>query len=336
MFWMRRLFEMERLKTMASFRVIFDELEHGSGCKSPCRNKRNPLDFVLWKFKKEGEPFWPSPWGDGRPGWHIECSAMVRETLGETIDIHGGGQDLIFPHHENEIAQSEAANDKPFVNYWLHNGFINVDGEKMAKSDGNYFLVRELAKDFPYEVIRFLCCRHNRMPINFTHELLEAAEQAWRRIKQSVANLDFVLQSDVEKPDDAAATETLSEAISKAKTGFVEAMDDDLNTADAFAEIFDLVRAANIGIDRGAGRATLQAARDQIVELTGVLGLDPAKQDESAIPQEILDLVEQRAAAKKAKDFALADRLRDEVAQAGFRIDDTPQGPKVSRVTPST
>ena len=332
-------FEMERFKDYGKLsRYNLDELEHGSGAASRlAEDKRNPMDFVLWKFKKEGEPFWPSPWGDGRPGWHIECSAMVRETLGETIDIHGGGQDLIFPHHENEIAQSEAANDKPFVNYWLHNGFINVDGEKMAKSDGNYFLVRELAKDFPYEVIRFFMLQaHYRMPINFTHELLEAAEQAWRRIKQSVANLDFVLQSDVEKPDDAAATETLSEAISKAKTGFVEAMDDDLNTADAFAEIFDLVRAANIGIDRGAGRATLQAARDQIVELTGVLGLDPAKQDESAIPQEILDLVEQRAAAKKAKDFALADRLRDEVAQAGFRIDDTPQGPKVSRVTPST
>jgi cysteinyl-tRNA synthetase len=300
-------------------------------------DKHNALDFALWKKKKEGEPFWPSPWGDGRPGWHIECSAMVKQHLGDTIDIHGGGQDLMFPHHENEIAQSEAANGKPFVRCWLHNGFINVDSTKMSKSTGNFFTVRDLVKHFDYAVLRFfMLSGHYRMPINFSADLLQAAENGWNRIRTCLANLAFVAAHAPESPEPAAqdAARSLQEATDQCRAAFVRAMDDDLNTADALAAVFDLVRFANTaaataGIDAGS----LQQAAQQMTTLLAVLGLDPqAKKENTDIPETVSQLVAARNEAKAARDFARADALRDQIQQLGFTVADTPQGPKVSRL----
>ena len=298
-------------------------------------DKHSSADFALWKKKKEGEPFWPSPWGDGRPGWHIECSAMVKQYLGDTIDIHGGGQDLVFPHHENEIAQSEAANGKPFVRYWLHNGFINIDHEKMSKSTGNFFTVRDLVKHFDYLVLRFFMLGgHYRMPINFTTDLLTAAQNGWNRIKTCRENLDFVMASagTPDQPADeqaqAAATE-LSAAGEHCREDFIRAMDDDLNTADALAAVFEMVRATNTAASvPGIDRASLKKAAGVLSELLDVLGLQMVEKDE--IPEEILSLVQARVAAKKARDFARADAIRDEILAKGFSVADTPQGPKVS------
>ncbi len=297
-------------------------------------DKRNALDFVLWKKKKPGEPFWPSPWGDGRPGWHIECSAMVKEHLGDTIDIHGGGQDLVFPHHENEIAQSEAANGKPFVRYWLHNGFINVDQEKMSKSAGNFFTVRDLAQQFDYQVMRFfMLSGHYRMPINFSDDLLRAAENGWSRIRTCLENLAFVASHAVVQSDTAAA-KTLQAEITEKTSAYILAMDDDLNTAAALAAIFDLVRAANTAAAvQGVAGEVLLEARQKIIELLAVLGLDPlAAKDDGGLPQDVSRLVEERSAAKAAKDYARADAIRDELAGLGFAVADTPQGVKVSRL----
>ena len=312
-----------------------EDLEAGASDRlSGEQGKRNAMDFALWKLQKPGEPAWPSPWGDGRPGWHIECSAMVREHLGETIDIHGGGQDLVFPHHENEIAQSEAANGKPFVHYWLHNGFINVDQEKMSKSTGNFFTVRDLVQHFDYDVLRFfMLTGHYRMPINFSAELLTAAQNGWLRIKTCVENLDFVAANAIlANQDDATAQEaaaTLTADCSKARADFVAAMDDDLNTADALAAIFELVRAANTAANvAGIAAQTLQTAAATLRELLDVLGLIPTR--EQSIPAAVLTLVDERTAAKKARDFALADQLREQVLELGYEIKDTPQGPKVS------
>lgn len=298
-------------------------------------DKHSSADFALWKKKKEGEPFWPSPWGDGRPGWHIECSAMVKQYLGETIDIHGGGQDLVFPHHENEIAQSEAANGKPFVHYWLHNGFINVDHEKMSKSTGNFFTVRDLAQHFDYLVLRFFMLGgHYRMPINFTTDLLTAAQNGWNRIRTCQENLDFVIASATtpeqvtDEPARLAAAE-LDRAGGQGRTDFIQAMDDDLNTADALAAVFELVRAANTAASvPGIDRSSLRKAARVLTELLDVLGLHTAQKDE--IPAEIMTLVQARVAAKKARDFAKADALRDEILAKGYSVADTPQGPKVS------
>ncbi len=313
-----------------------DELASGSRELSGDEaGKHNPMDFALWKKKKEDEPSWPSPWGEGRPGWHIECSAMIKQHLGDTIDIHGGGQDLIFPHHENEIAQSESANGKPFVRYWLHNGFINVDQEKMSKSAGNFFTVRDLTQHFPYAVLRFFMLgSHYRMPINFSTELLRSAENGWNRIRTCVENLAFVAKNAPEQAEGSAAqAQQLSEAIARAETDFVRAMDDDLNTADALAAIFELVRAANTAAavpDMPA--APLEAASASLVKLLGVLGLDPLAQDgRDAVPQDVLALVEARTKAKQARNFALADELRSRIQALGFIVADTPQGPKVSR-----
>jgi len=311
-----------------------DELEAGASDRlgSSDQGKRHPMDFALWKFKKPGEPAWDSPWGEGRPGWHIECSAMVRKHLGETIDIHGGGQDLVFPHHENEIAQSEAANGKPFAHYWMHNGFINVDQEKMSKSAGNFFTVRDLVQQFSYDVLRFfMLTGHYRMPINFSAELLTAAQNGWERIKTCVENLDFVASH---APADLAeqagpVAASLLDACGQARASFIAAMEDDLNTADALAAIFELVRAANTAAAvQGIDPAALQTAAATLRELLDVLGLNPNRGEE--IPAEILALVEERTAAKKARDFQKADALRAQVLELGFEIKDTPQGPKVS------
>lgn len=311
-------------------RHSLDDLMEGASQRlGQDRTKKNPFDFVLWKFKKEGEPYWASPWGDGRPGWHIECSAMSRKHLGKTIDIHCGGQDLIFPHHENEIAQSEAANGVPFVNYWMHNGFVNIDNEKMAKSAGNFFRVRDLVEHYDYDILRFFILQaHYRMPINFSKESLDAAEQGFERIKNCVSRLDFLLEQDLEHPDKEASAKI--EALAKqSKEHFIEAMDDDLNTAEAFASIFELVRETNGAINDGElTKEALTAAHDMIEELLGVLGLS-AETEKDAVPADVTEMVQQRATAKAEKNWAEADRLRDAILAAGYHVEDTPQGPKL-------
>ena len=315
-----------------------DELVAGAGERGASyEGKKNPADFALWKFKKEGEPFWPSPWGEGRPGWHIECSAMNRKYLGKTIDIHGGGQDLIFPHHENEIAQSEAANGCPFAHYWMHNAFVNVDNEKMSKSLGNFFTVRDIVAKFPYEVIRFfILSGHYRMPINFSDELLQSAQNGLDRIKTAVESSDFILSHESDaglSPDDAAAKE-LANAVSDAKTSFIANMDDDMNTADAITSVYTLVRILNTHLTaKDVPAGSLREAADMICELMGVLGLDirALLDQDSGIPQEVMELVNQRMEAKKNKDFAKADALRDQVSEMGYQIKDTPQGPQVTK-----
>ena len=308
-----------------------DELEAGGGeRKASYEGKKNPGDFAVWKFKKEGEPFWGSPWGEGRPGWHIECSAMIKQYLGDTIDIHGGGQDLIFPHHENEIAQSEAANGCTFCNYWVHNAFVNIDGEKMSKSLGNFFTIRDIAQKYPYNVIRFfILLGHYRSPINFSDELLAAAQTSLGRISNCVRNADFVL-SGGNLAGDAEADKILADAVNSATESFKAHMDDDLNSADAITDIFNLVRQVNTSAQEGKVSAEgLKQARDKIVELTGVLGILLDLEDE--IPEEITELANKRAEAKKAKDYAEADRIRDEIQAKGYTVKDVPGGFKIEK-----
>ncbi len=310
-----------------------DELVAGGGERQASyEGKKNPGDFALWKFKKEGEPFWDSPWGEGRPGWHIECSAMIKKHLGETIDIHGGGQDLIFPHHENEIAQSECANGCCLANYWVHNAFVNVDGEKMSKSLGNFFTIRDIVAHFPYPVIRFfILTGHYRMPINFSDKQLIAAQTSLQRISTCASTLKFNIDSGTE--GDGSADENLNKALEEQKASFIAHMDDDLNTADAITDIFGLVKAANTAVSTGkASVKALKDAYDLILELTGVLGIELTDNDEDGIPSEITELVNQRAEAKKNKDFAEADRIRDLIASKGYSVKDTPQGPQVERL----
>ena len=327
----------ERYGCLSHFNL--DELREGASDRIMQSDvKQKSVDFALWKKKKPDEPSWDSPWGEGRPGWHIECSAMIRKYLGETIDIHGGGQDLVFPHHENEIAQSEAANDAPFVRYWMHNGFINIDNEKMSKSTGNFFTVRDIVKDYSYDVIRFFVLTgHYRMPINFSSELLLSAKNGLERISNAVMNVRFVGKNSDRAVtlEDADAVAVLEAAIAAAKTDFVSSMDDDLNTADAVTAIFELVRAANTASTQsGVPSALLLLAADTIVELSNVLGI-AAEGDidkTSEIPAVVLDLVDQRTEAKKSKNFALSDQLRDQVAELGYMIKDTAQGPQVTRI----
>ncbi len=294
--------------------------------------KRHPSDFVVWKFKKEGEPAWPSPWGEGRPGWHIECSAMNKKYLGDTVDIHGGGQDLIFPHHENEIAQSEAANGKPFVRYWMHNGFINVDNVKMAKSLGNFFRVRDLVQYYPYEVLRFFMLQaHYRMPINFTKELLDAAQNGWQRIKNFASNLAFLLEA--EEAEEGLTAQDVQEICLQARKSFEAGMDDDLNTADAFAAIFGLVREVNsLLAGHKLKKEAIQLVQTTLLDLLEVLGLNPYTGAEEAIPQDILGLAKERQAAKAAKDYAKADSLRAQIQAQGWKLEDTAEGPKLSKL----
>ncbi len=309
-----------------------EDLNPGGGeRKASYDGKKNPGDFALWKFRKEGEPFWNSPWGEGRPGWHIECSAMIKKHLGNTIDIHGGGQDLIFPHHENEIAQSESANCCTLANYWVHNAFVNVDGEKMSKSLGNFFTIRDIVKHFPYEVIRFfILSGHYRMPINFSDELLKASQTGLQRIATCAANLKFNIESDAYNGDDEAASEAIKNAVKEAHDSFVAHMDDDLNTADAVTDIYTLVKAANTAIDNKASKESLKIALDMLNEITDVLGI--VLKVEEDIPAEITELVEQRTAAKKAKNFAEADRIRDLITSKGYSVKDTPNGPQVEKL----
>ncbi|MBR5358106.1 MAG: cysteine--tRNA ligase [Clostridiales bacterium] len=312
-----------------------EDLQAGGGERGASyEGKRNPGDFAVWKFKKEGEPAWNSPWGEGRPGWHIECSAMIKEFLGDTIDIHGGGQDLIFPHHENEIAQSEAANSCPLANFWVHNAFVNVDGEKMSKSLGNFFTIRDIVKSYPYNVIRFfILLGHYRMPINFSDQLLESAKTSLERISTCVNNVDFLLKNGGVKAAPAEGDEKFLASVEAAAESFVAHMDDDLNTADAITDIFNLVKVTNTAASAEdvTGEA-LKTAADKIRELTGVLGIELFGSEEEEIPAEITELVEARAAAKKAKDFAEADRIRDELKAKGYIVKDTPNGPQLEKI----
>ena len=286
--------------------------------------KEDPADFAVWKAAKPGEPAWPSPYGPGRPGWHIECSAMARKHLGNTFDLHCGGQDLIFPHHENEIAQSECANGCTFSRYWMHNGFLNIDNHKMSKSANNFFTVREIAEVFGYEPIRyFLLTAGYRMPLNYTVELLNSCKASLERLYTCRDNLDFLIKNA------KGESNLLAEKAAAAKVKFNTAMDDDLNTPDALAAVFELVKDINtLGADASAD--ALKTAATTFDELTGVLGLlYNRKTDE--IPAEVMDLVNKRAEAKKAKDWPTADALRAQITEMGYVVEDTPQGPKVTR-----
>ncbi|MBQ9229475.1 MAG: cysteine--tRNA ligase [Eubacterium sp.] len=286
--------------------------------------KENPLDFALWKAAKEGEPYWESPWGKGRPGWHIECSAMNRKYLGKTIDIHCGGQDLIFPHHENEIAQSEAANDAPFSKYWMHNGYINVDNVKMSKSLGNFKTVREIADVYGYEVIRyFLISSHYRSPINYSLDIIEQCRSALERLYTCRDSLDFAIKN---APADAADSQELLDLIASRREQFITAMDDDLNTADGLAAIFDLVKDINTKIlDKNVSKNTAQAAADLFDELCDVLGLLYNRKSND-LDSEIEAMIAQRQEARKNKDWATADKIRDDLKARGIILKDTPQG----------
>ncbi|MBQ6846789.1 MAG: cysteine--tRNA ligase, partial [Oscillospiraceae bacterium] len=289
--------------------------------------KEDATDFALWKAAKPGEPYWESPWGKGRPGWHIECSAMANRYLGKTIDIHSGGVDLTFPHHENEIAQSEAANGCQFANYWLHNAFLNIDNKKMSKSLGNFFTVRDAAGVYGYEAIRFfMLSAHYRSPINYSQESLEQAKSALERLHNADNNLDFIMKNG----DDAALDDAQKEILAgfdKYREKFIDAMDDDINTADAIAAIFELVRDVNTALTANGTKAFAKECKDRIHELCDVLGLIREAEEEN-LDAEVEAMIEKRQAARKEKNFAEADRIRDELKAMGIVLEDTPQGVK--------
>ena len=303
-----------------------EELEAGARIDVSDK-KEDPLDFVLWKAAKPGEPSWPSPWGEGRPGWHIECSAMIRRHLGDTIDIHCGGQDLIFPHHENEIAQSECCTGAEYVHYWMHNGYINVDSRKMSKSLGNFFTVREVAEKFGYEPIKFMMLQaHYRSPINYSLEVIEQCRAALERLHNCRDSLDFALESALGQGDWHAFREKMDARAAQ----FVEAMDDDLNTADGIAALFEMARDINTYIAQPQPEEAVAYAVKRFDELCGVLGLlyNRASKD---LDSEVEALIAERQAARKAKDFARADAIRDQLAGMGILLKDTPQGVQWSR-----
>ena len=292
--------------------------------------KEDPLDFVLWKPKKEGEPSWPSPWCDGRPGWHIECSVMSKKYLGEEIDIHAGGEDLIFPHHENEIAQSECCNGKIFARYWMHNGFLNIDNRKMSKSLGNFRTVRQIGEKYDLQVLRFFMLNaHYRSPLNFSADLMEAAKNSLERILEAAGKLS-------DRKDNGAAENITEEelALLKEAEGFVTkfeaAMDDDFNTADALAAIFELVKFANTNVDENSSREFAGGLYEELFKLSDVLGLKIEKKEE-ILDKEIEDLIQERQAARKAKDFQRADEIRDELLKKGIILKDTREGVKWQR-----
>ena len=292
-------------------------------------NKKHPMDFALWKAQKPDEPAWDSPWGKGRPGWHIECSAMSTKYLGETIDIHCGGKDLVFPHHENEIAQSEGATGKPFVHYWMHNGFINVDNQKMSKSLGNFFTVRDISKEFDLEAVRmFMLGAHYRSPINFSREMIEQAKASLDRLYTARDHYAFLL----ENAKDGEMGEKENDLLAKvqaAREGFDAAMDDDLNTADAIGKLFELVRAANAGLDEHSPKAAVKAVLDTLDELAGVLGILSRKT--AADDAKVQELLAQRAEARANKNWAESDRLRDEIVAMGYVLKDTKQGQQITK-----
>ena len=306
-----------------------DELESGARI-AVGEQKEDPLDFALWKAAKPGEPYWDSPWGQGRPGWHIECSAMNRAIFGDTIDIHCGGQDLIFPHHENEIAQSEGASGKPFAHYWMHNGYINVDNVKMSKSLGNFFTVREVAEKFGYEPIKFMMLQaHYRSPINYTLEVIQQCQASLKRIYNCKEKLTLTLA----KATEGAMTPEQKDTIDGFRQQFIAAMDDDFNTADAVSAIFELVRQINTDCDRNPLPSKeyftyTQALFDTLLD---VMGIVIPQQQEEQLPAQVQELVERRAQARKEKNFALADQLRDEIAALGYEVKETRQGTQITK-----
>ena len=314
-----------------------DDLESGHRSESHAlkvsgtEGKEDELDFVLWKPKKEGEPFWESPWCEGRPGWHIECSCMSKKYLGDTIDIHAGGEDLIFPHHENEIAQSEAANGVPFARYWMHNGFLNIDNQKMSKSLGNFFTVRDISKKYDLQVLRFfMLSAQYRSPLNFSDSLMESAKAGLERIKNAVSNL-----SDIEKNAEVSElTDSEKDFLKEAsdyETKFDEAMDHDLNTADAVSAIFELVKFANTTAKENVSSAYASELKKLILKLGDVMGLI-LEDKEEVLDEEVERLIEERQQARKNKDFARADEIRDQLAGMGIQLKDTREGVKWSRI----
>jgi cysteinyl-tRNA synthetase len=316
-------------------RQNIEELESGARVGVDER-KADPLDFALWKRRKlDGEPAWESPWGFGRPGWHIECSAMSKKYLGETIDIHAGGQDLTFPHHENEIAQSEAANGKPFARYWMHNGYITIDDEKMSKSAGNFFTVRDILKEYDGETIRFfLLSGHYRNPINFSRAMMEQAKAGLARMRNAESTLRHLIASGADAEGLCAAEESALAEMEGFRGKFKDAMDDDLNTADAISAIFELISAINTAVRSGATKGFAARCLALLTELAGVLGLlgnagaDDGDGDEDA---ELAALIEERGRARAAKDFARADEIRDLLRERGITLKDTPQGVQILR-----
>lgn len=294
-------------------------------------DKEDPLDFVLWKPKKDGEPYWESPWSEGRPGWHIECSVMSKKYLGEQIDIHAGGEDLIFPHHENEIAQSEAANGMEFSKYWMHNGFLNIDNKKMSKSLGNFFTVRDISEKYDLQVLRFfMLSAHYRSPINFSAELMEAAKNGLNRILTAVSNLKHMednLELEEITPKESDNITKSEEFIEK----FKKAMEDDFNTADAISVIFELVKFANTTVNENSSKSYAKALKEKIVKLSDVLGIIAEKEDE-ILDNEIEQLIAERQTARKDKDFARADEIRGILLDKGIVLEDTREGVKWKRV----
>ncbi|MBE6031594.1 MAG: cysteine--tRNA ligase [Firmicutes bacterium] len=311
-------------------RQNIDDLELGARIEIG-EKKKDPLDFALWKAQKtEDELAWDCPWGKGRPGWHIECSVMSTKYLAETIDIHAGGQDLTFPHHENEIAQTEARTGKPFANYWMHNGYITIDNEKMSKSKGNFFTVRDILKQYDGEVIRFfLLSGHYRNPINFSQELMEQAKNSLGRMRNAKSNLKHLIENGAGEMT-AAEADALA-AMDKYRQEFIAAMDDDLNTADAISAVFELIKDINTAVKDGASKEFAEKCLAALDELTAVLGLLRDSEEEDGVDAEILALVEERQAARKAKNWARADEIRDILKAQGITLEDTPQGVKINR-----
>ena len=290
--------------------------------------KENPVDFALWKGAKPGEPFWDSPWGQGRPGWHIECSAMANRYLGETIDIHCGGQDLIFPHHENEIAQSEGANGCKFVNYWIHNGFISIDKQKMSKSLGNFFTVREAAEAYGYENIRmFMLMSHYRSPLNYSGDILIQSKNALERIKTAKSSLEFIGENGSENTKESEIK--FISSLPNYRDRFIEAMDDDFNTADAISVIFELVRESNsIAAEQEPSKGFAQATLAMLKELFDVLGLIYGDEDDEKLDEKVEELIKARQTARENKNWSEADAIRDKLSEMGITLEDTPQGVK--------
>ncbi len=305
-----------------------EDLESGARV-SIGEQKEDPLDFALWKAQKKGEPAWESPWGMGRPGWHIECSAMSMEYLGETFDIHGGGKDLLFPHHENEIAQSEGATGKPYVRYWMHNGFINIDNEKMSKSKGNFFTIRDIAKEYDMEAVRmFMLSAHYRSPVNFSRELVAQAASALERLYGARDQLAFLMKTAEDREPDADEQQLMAQA-DQSRQKFDAAMADDLNTADAIAALFELVREVFKLPQAGVSRQALQKAEQAMLQMTGVLGLLLKQTD--GISPEVKAMMDERAQARKDKNWKRSDELRDAIHAAGYTLEDTAAGQKVRK-----
>ena len=294
--------------------------------------KRNPADFALWKAEKPGEPSWNSPWGKGRPGWHIECSAMSRKYLGDTFDIHAGGKDLLFPHHENEVAQSECATGCTFANYWMHNGFINIDNEKMSKSAGNFFTVRDILQQYEAEDIRmFMLSAHYRSPVNFSKDMMSQAHASLQSLYTARENMYYLMNHADEKALSDAENALLVK-VEESRQRFISAMDDDMNTADAMGALFEIVKEANITLNDKSSKQAIAGTLDTLSALADVMGLLTRKPPEEALPEDIQALVDARADARKSKNWALSDQLRDQLKELGYSVEDTAKGQKVQKL----